>query len=165
MRKTRKILKKLWKVLKNIGYANKPNPSTVVLKTDDTLIHDNVTVANKFNYFFTNVASNLVSKLPTSKSVYNTCTNVFKCFYGKKSFSNFKLQPVSHKFVYDELKNLNPTKSTGLDKIPARFLKDGACVLTAPLTHIINLSIESESVPDDLKLARITPIHKKKLKN
>ena len=57
--------------------------------------------------------------------------------------------------------NVNPTKSTGLDDIPARFIKDGAIVLTTPITHIVNLSITSGVVPNDMKMARIKPLYKK----
>jgi hypothetical protein len=57
---------------------------------------------------------------------------------------------------------LQPNKSTGLDNIPAKFLiRDGASVLKDPITFIINLSINTNSVPDDLKCARVTPLFKK----
>ena len=54
---------------------------------------------------------------------------------------------------------------TGLDNLPARFLKDSVSVIVAPLTHIINLSINTGSVPDDLKMARVVPLHKKESKS
>lgn len=41
-------------------------------------------------------------------------------------------------------------------------MKDGAPRLASVITHIINLSIVNKSVPDDLKLAKIIPIYKKK---
>ena len=40
--------------------------------------------------------------------------------------------------VFKELLHLNASKSTGLDGIPAKFLKDGAEVLKLPITWIIN---------------------------
>lgn len=57
---------------------------------------------------------------------------------------------------------LNENKSTGLDGISPRFLKDGADILVHPVTHIINTSITSGIVPADLKVARVTPLYKKK---
>ena len=45
--------------------------------------------------------------------------------------------------------------------MPARFLKDTADVVKSQVTYIINLSIETEIVPDEMKCARITPIYKK----
>ena len=56
---------------------------------------------------------------------------------------------------------LNINKGTGLDNLPAKFLKDSADVLKSHLAFIINLSIATERVPDDMKHARITPIFKK----
>ena len=50
----------------------------------------------------------------------------------------------------------------GLDGIPSRFLKDGAAALAKQVTFLINLSITSEIVPDELKTARVCPIYKKK---
>ena len=46
--------------------------------------------------------------------------------------------------------------------IPARFLKDGARILYQPLNYIINLSLMSSTFPDDMKIAKVTPLHKKK---
>ena len=37
-------------------------------------------------------------------------------------------------------------------------------ILTTPISHIVNLSIETCMVPDELKMARVTPLYKKKSK-
>lgn len=58
----------------------------------------------------------------------------------------------------------NPYKSRGLDDIPARFVKDAATVLTKPITYIVNLSITSGVVPDQLKSEQAKPLCKKKEK-
>ena len=56
------------------------------------------------------------------------------------------------------------SNATGLDEIPAKYLKDGSSVISKLLTHIINLSIPTGSIPDDLKMARIVPLYKKNSK-
>ena len=56
---------------------------------------------------------------------------------------------------------LNPSKSTGTDNIPARFVKDAASVFKKPIGHIINLPIEKNVVPKDLKNAQVVPLFKK----
>ena len=68
---------------------------------------------------------------------------------------------MSGDFIFKELLSVNPTKNTGLDDIPARFIKDGAIVITTPITHIVNLSITSGAVPNDMKMANIKPFYKK----
>ena len=64
-------------------------------------------------------------------------------------------------FIREQLSGLKIDKSTGLDGISPRFLKDGADFLTEPVSHIINLSILSETVPAGFKKARVLPLYKK----
>ena len=73
----------------------------------------------------------------------------------------FFLTPVTKDFTYKKLCRLNPSKGTGTDHIPVRFVKDAASVLTKPITHIVNVSIENNSVPCALKTARVVPFFKK----
>ena len=45
--------------------------------------------------------------------------------------------------------------------IAPRFLRDGARHLAPLITHIVNLSIESAVVPQDLKFTKIIRLYKK----
>ena len=56
---------------------------------------------------------------------------------------------MSEDFIYKELCNLISSKSTGLDGIPAKFLRDAAPIIKLPITFLINLSITEGIVPDD----------------
>ena len=56
------------------------------------------------------------------------------------------------------LNNLSVNKSTGLDGIPCKFVRDSVTIITCPLTHIINLSLIQGVVPDDLKSAKVVPL-------
>ena len=63
-----------------------------------------------------------------------------------------------------ELRQLNPCKSTSLDEIPARFLKEGADFLKIPITFLVNMSISENCVPDAVKNCKsqtIKPLYKK----
>ena len=55
---------------------------------------------------------------------------------------------------------MSANKATGLDDLSARFIKDGARVIAPMITHIVNMSIRQGIIPDDLKRARVIPIHK-----
>jgi hypothetical protein len=46
-------------------------------------------------------------------------------------------------------------KATGLDNLLARFIKDSACVTAKMIMHIVNLSVSSGTLPNDLKTARM----------
>ena len=58
------------------------------------------------------------------------------------------------------LKKLKAGKSTGLDKLPAKFLKLSADVIAPSLTNILNLSHKCDVYVDEWKKARVTPIYK-----
>ena len=58
------------------------------------------------------------------------------------------------------LRSLNPCKSTGIDKIPAKIIRIAAPVIAESLTKIFNTAIFSETVPSDWKVARVIPLHK-----
>ena len=59
---------------------------------------------------------------------------------------------------------LNSSKATGLDLLSARFIKDGAKLIATPLTHILNLSLSTSEIPENLKSAKVMPIYKKNSK-
>ena len=56
---------------------------------------------------------------------------------------------------------MNCSKSTGLDEIPARFLKDSAPYIKTHITFLINSSVVNNVVPTDLKSAKVKPLFKK----
>ncbi len=95
------------------------------------------------------------------------CTNntSLKIYYRNKGIilESFHLQTMTVHFSLSELKKLNIVKSTGLDSTPAWFLKDGTLVLASPGTHTINLSIMTNTVPEELKEAFVTPSIKKEI--
>ena len=75
---------------------------------------------------------------------------------------SFVLSPVGDEIVAQELTKLNIKKATGPDDIPARFIQAASKYLAAPLTFVINLSIQQGKVPDLMKTARIKALYKKK---
>ena len=156
--------KKLWGQLNTLGYSSKTKDrSKIVIESEGEKCHDSKNVCKTFNDYFLNVASNLVSKLPSAPKIFTTDTHIFRSYYANKNIitNNFSLQEVTENFVYNEIMRLNPNKSTGLDGINARFLRDGASELKYVLTFIVNLSISTNTVPIELKKARVRPLFKK----
>lgn len=155
--------KQLWKNLKSLGYSKKCSCSAnIVLNNDGVKIHESKQVANYFNTFFTGIATKLAAELPASDGLYNVDSERFCKFYENIPADSFQIHEVTTDFVLEEILKLNSNKSTGLDNIPARFLKDAAEVVQFPLTHIINLSIRNEIFPDAMKAAKVKPLYKKK---
>ena len=59
------------------------------------------------------------------------------------------------------LQNLDPTKATGPDEIPARILKQYAPEFAPHLAYIFNISLTRGEVPTDWRQANVIPIFKK----
>ena len=138
--------RKLWDQLKNLGYSKKTKSTpNVVLKIEDENCFESCKIANHFNSFFTTVASNLVQKLSKAPNLFNYDSHIVKDFYKKRNLESkrFSLHTVSEDFVYKELCKLDCFKSTGLDNIPARFLKDAASFLKIHvIAHLMTLKTD-----------------------
>ena len=104
------------------------------------------------NTFYLSIASTLQIKITNIQFFFDTSSVIFKDYYRNKGIipKSFKISQVSEYFAYKELCKLNPNKSTGIDGIKSKFLKDGANVIKSVITHIINLSIKTNTVPDKL---------------
>ncbi|KFW78873.1 hypothetical protein N305_03995, partial [Manacus vitellinus] len=68
---------------------------------------------------------------------------------------------IQEETVSDLLSHLDPHKSMGPEGIHPRVMRELAEELTKPLSIIYQQSWLTGEVPDDWKLANVTPIHKK----
>ena len=129
--------------------------------TTGSLITDKIVVAESFNHFFTNIATQLVSKLPPHSGTYGP--DHIQAHYTSLGAqqNSFSLKTVNNEDVLKQLVALQPNKATGLDSIPTRFLRDAATSIAPIITHITNQSISQCHVPQELKMARVIPLYKK----
>jgi hypothetical protein len=69
---------------------------------------------------------------------------------------------LSNRFFQSSNQNyINIKKATGIDQISPKILKIAKHAVVAPITQLINLSINTCTFPDKLKIAQVVPIHKK----
>ena len=155
--------KELWKTLNGLGLSKKGTQSgvtNVCLKENDKFVFDPAAISNVFKTFFSDIAINLLAKLPTAPNRFNK--NSVSEFYKKFNIKNkFQFSHVTDETILEILKNLDVTKATGIDNIAAIFLKDGAEILASPIAQLCNLSISTSIFPDDCKTAKLIPIYKK----
>ena len=140
--------------LASLGYSSKDvGSSSIVLESGGVKYFNLSDVSKVFNEFYTSVASDLVSRLPSPSGIFSPLSRLFTEFYRQKGCHRrrFVLMPVGGRFIRGILEDMKPNKSTGLDDISARFLKDGVDFLVGPISHIVNSSITSETVPDIFK--------------
>ena len=107
------------------------------------------------NSYFAKVSDRLITyKWPLSD--HNA--DLLKEFINSKTPGNihFKVPLIKS----DELKSLDPNKSTGIDGISPKMLKLASDALLPSLLQIVNISLHSWVFPDVLKEVRVFPIHK-----
>ena len=152
--------------MKEVGSSTKckTKESSISLDTGKELCFDKVKVATHFNDFFTYNSASLVNNIQAYSGQFGQ-SHVVE-FYRDKHVAEdmFSLSNVYPGQVSKILHSMSSIKATGLDYIPAKYLKDGSSVISKLLIHIINLSITIGSIPDDLKMARIIPLYKKNSK-
>ena len=120
-----------------------------VNKTD---IFDAAKIADEFNRFFTNIATDLANKIPNASKPFDS--------YITKANTGTECQPLSINELKDAFFSLNINKSPYHDGGSFNVIKKCFGELCKPLKYLFNLSIVKGIFPDDLKIAKVTPIYK-----
>ena len=82
----------------------------------------------------------------------------------RKTYENnkkFSFQQVTEEQVWQVILSIDGSIATPVGDIPADILKVTLDIHLSLITKIINLSFENACLPDDLKLAELSPIFKK----
>ena len=107
-----------------------------------------------------------------SKGKLNNLEDILKAFESHPSVEKIKKAiTTTEKFSFRNVKddemqkfimNLDGSKATPVGNIPTDMLKQTIDVHLPIMTQIINMSIDNNCYPDDLKLAEASPVFKKK---
>ena len=154
--------KELWKGLKSLGLPSKQDKaSKICLKNDGQHCFDDKINSNIFKNFFSNLATELVKKLPNPPCKFgiDSVKKHYKNLDLKKE--KFTLHHVNRDDILKLLEGINPSKAAGPDNLGGKFLKDGASILATPVTELSNLLISLATFPDDCKQAKMKPLFKK----
>ena len=105
-------------------------------------------VSQTFANFYSNLAEPLLRNLPNSPNRFDM-NSVHQHYKKIELKDNFNLTLTTKKEVLEVLQPFVLSKAAGIDKISARFLKDGANILAKPIAKICNISISSGLFPSD----------------
>ena len=126
--KNRSKPKELWKTLKSLGLSSdKARQSKISLSKDGAIQFEALENAIAFKRFYSELARGFKEKLPRAPNKFTSQTT--KNCYAKTSCNvsnDFKFLNVSQEDVKKILPSLDTSKAAGIDKIPAKFLRDGA---------------------------------------
>ena len=146
--------KEAWKTINDLLGRSSNDTTINELSIDGSNITSTQEMANGFNEYFTNIGPNLASSIDDSNTSFRLFVKP-----AKSKLDRFKLVSVSR--VIKLLNGLSNCKATGLDKISGRILKVAVNSIAPSLTHIFNHALISNCFPDEWKMARLVPIHKK----
>ena len=78
-----------------------------------------------------------------------------------RTYSGFSFRLANYEEVLTELKNLDMSKTTQLERIPTKIVKKNLIIFATFLVKNINTCIRKREFSDKLKTADITPVFKK----
>jgi hypothetical protein len=104
---------------------------------------------------FANHFKNKIKALEENLEIANGVYNGFKIVHSEEV--NFMTEDA----VTECLRELKTKNCEGFDRIPMRILKDGAPVLGRPLSILFNKIYVTKTIPEQWKIAKIIPLHKK----
>ena len=149
--------KEMWRTLNSALGNEKVENLTFQLQEGERIISEPKAVASKFNKFFATIGCRIVKKLFfISKDAWKKYESAVQT----DDENLCELQCVSSKVVSKILHSLKVNKAAGLDKIPARLVRDAEAELAPSITYLINKSITDANVPALWKVARVTPLYK-----
>ena len=122
---------------------NVPFPSS--FKSEGKTITDSKEIADKFCKYFTNIGPNLASAIHEVNSSVNS-------FIGDVNLPPITLKPTNPCELESICSMFASGKAPGHDNMSMHVIKHSIHLISAPLSNIINLSLQKGIFPDKLKL-------------
>ena len=155
LKENKTSMKDTWSVINSL--LNKPSrDAPLYFLHNNEKVSDSQTIANEFNCYFMNCCKDALSSMAKPSPNLD-----FKDYLKNPNPNSLYFSPTTESEILEICKSLKNTYSCGFDNLSCNMLKQIIFSIVKPLVHIFNLSLSSGDVPPKLKIAKITPIHKK----
>ena len=159
LREHDKDAKKFWKVIRKVVPTGKKTSSQDIFLKDDL----NVKIAKEntahfINNYFINVGN--CSDLDHEDLTTTITDNLDPPSAATVEAPPGVLDEVGELEVYNVIKSINVSKSSGLENVSSYIVKEAFGILTPIITRMYNLSIKFSKFPDSWKKALVVPIPK-----
>ena len=157
----------IWKGIRSLVNIKPTKASSIkLLDGNKNLISDPRKIVNIFNDHFSTIGTKVQQKIPVELGNFEDYLN--KRDINGKLFINpdgnsFFLGPTVPDEISKIIDSLDSTKSTGPNGIPVFLLKRFKDFFSIWLSKLVNLCFETGVFPEILKLAKVTPLHKKRV--
>ena len=119
---------------------------------NNKVLTDKKEISNTFNDFFVNVGEDLSKKLPNNGD--------YQQYLNAPINNSMYLENVTKEELAKVISKLLKKKSCGPDSIAIAIIQKCPEIID-PFLHVIQLSFKTGVVPDNMKIAKVIPIHKK----
>ena len=120
-----------------------------------TFISESSDLSNAFNDHFSSIGPKLANDIPLSNN-NDHCHQE----YVKGINNRFEFRPTDSRQILKLLNKLNKFKGAGLDKLSSKLIRECADLISPYISTIFYCCLTTGIFPDDLKLAKVTPIFK-----
>ena len=167
---------KFWKTVKPLFSDKVQVNSSISLIEDGKMVTQDSEIEEIFNHYFSNITDSLgISEndtflLPTN-DILDPIDKAIKKFEAHPSICKIKEQAkFSNKFEFREvtveevavkIQQLNPSKASPVDCIPAKILKESCDVFSAAIRNLFNSGLSKGIFPKELKAGDISSLFKK----
>ena len=147
-------IKKTWTLIRDVigSRAKKRENLPNFFRENNEILSNPLDIANGFNDFFAGIGPNLAEAIQPSSRSFRS--------YMDQCDSIFKFSSISQVALFDFIKKLKPKTSAGVDCVSNKLLKQIAPFVIAPLHHLINLSLRTGFVPQQMKVSKVIPLYK-----
>ena len=135
-----------------MGRKSKRTPCS--LKHSSILLFNPVQTPRTFNFFFTNIGTNIAKRIPKGRKSPMTYLN-------DKILKSFFFYSTTPDEIIKIIKSFSNNKSAGPNSLPTPILKNCADVLSFPISYLVNLSFTTGKFPNLCKIAKVIPLFKK----
>ena len=140
-------MQQTWKILNSLLQRKMRSTTPTSLNINGETLSGK-DLANSFNTFFINAGA------PDTTHQY------VEKFMGDRVGQDFSFAPISENTLLSIIRDLKDDTAPGYDDIISKTVKDTAASIVIPLSHIINLIINTGHYPKQLKQGKVIPIHK-----
>lgn len=148
LRNSKNKCRAAWNLIKTVKNDAIKHEFITEIRTDDKKITNSTDIANKFNNYLINLTN-------------SQNTDNYKNTNSKRTNCSIFLTPFTDRDITNIIDSLKNTKSEGYDEISTSIVKRCKTTLAPILTHLVNLSFETGTFPEKLKLAVVKPLFKK----
>ena len=168
--------KKFWKTVGPLFSDKHFSSKKIILVEGEEIISNDSDIAGIFNSYFANIVENLDIEGFTSYDFsydpeQDYISNIVEKFKSHPSIlkikghitikERFHFDPIDETIIDKKIDSLDKRKPTTYKNIPTKMLVENKDIISSIITEMYNDSRNSSNFPNALKLADVTPAHKK----